>query len=447
MSTSIGREMELSREGHMLIKIIDSAILKQVLASHTDHLREFDVGPVINLTEQILIQAIVCSTGGVLEKEERPQTTKKLSGLAELDTYNTAMIQRISREAKAMELLNILSSYSWHAKVVLVLAGFAVNFRKFCLSVQPCPADALSKSLARLRKLPNLGDIVSPLKCHYDKLRKLVRASLDVTKCIAEVWNLSFHYISEDQSVISDVNAPITDAVYWTIKSIVTCSSQIDSIMRLRNEYIPSSTEASELSTLAFKVNSIHEQLMNKLDVCYKYIEQKIILHLTFPNEDNLRIHVDMGKQRRKHMLLLVSDLDMLEDEIQLLDRLYRDQAMRSERLYEMVWVPVVSESSWNRSNQRKFKKLKSTTPWYSFQQPLSNQKLIELMRKNWHFEDRPVVVVQDPQGKLSSTDVIRKLWFGEIWRSHSLLRERQTCGTPTFGILRQLLVTLILTV
>ncbi|KAI4299755.1 hypothetical protein L6164_033184 [Bauhinia variegata] len=431
--------MELRREGQMLTPTTDSAILKQVLASHTDHVCEFDVFPVINLTEQILIQAIECSTGAVLGAEEWPQTTKRASGLAELDVNDTVMIHRLSRELsgicahgyadeKAIELLNILSSYSWHAKVALALSGFALNFGKFCLSVQPSPADALSKSLAQLRKMPHLGGLFSPLKCHFDKLKRLVRASLDITKCIAEIWNLSLHYISEDKSDLFDENnALIPDAVYWTIKSVVTCSSQIDSIKRLRNEYIPSSTEASELSTVAVTVDSIREQLKNQLDKCYEYIEQKIInQYLTFSGEDNLPIdHIDMGIQRRKHMLLLISDLSISEEEVQVLERLYKDQTMRSEGLYEMVWVPIEGKSCSNYSGQRKFKKLKSMMPWYSFQHPLSDPKLTNQIKEDWNFKDRLIVVVQDPQRKVSSKNAIHMMW---IWGNSAFpfTRERE---------------------
>ncbi|KAI4299760.1 hypothetical protein L6164_033189 [Bauhinia variegata] len=214
-------KMELRREGQMLTPTTDRAILKQQLSA----------APV-----------------QFLEQGKWPQTTKRASGLAELDVNDTVMILRLSRELsgicahgyaheKTMELLNILSSYSWHAKVALALSGFAVNFGKFCLSVQPSAADALSMSLAQLRELPNLGELYFPLKCHFDKLKRIVRASLNITKCIAEIWNLSLHYISEDKSNLSNENnALIHDAVYWTIKSVVTCSSQIDSIKRLRNE-------------------------------------------------------------------------------------------------------------------------------------------------------------------------------------------------------------------
>ncbi|KAI4299761.1 hypothetical protein L6164_033190 [Bauhinia variegata] len=439
MATPLAGKMELRREDQMLTPTTDRAILKQVLASHTDHVREFDVFPVINLTEQILIEAIECSTGAVLGTEEWPPTTKRASGLAELDVNDTVMILRLSRELsgicaqgyaheKTMELLNILSGYSWHAKVALALSGFAVNFGKFCLSVQPSPADALSMSLAQLRELPNLGDLFSPLKCHFDKLKRIVRASLDITKCIAEIWNLSLHYISEDKSDLSDENnALIHDAVYWTIKSVVTSSSQIDSIKRLRNEYIPSSTEANELSTVAVTVDSIREQLKNQLDKCYQYIEQRIInQYLTFSGEDNLHMdHMDMRIQRRKHMLLLISDLSISEEEVQVLKRLYKDQAMRSERLYEMVWVPIEDELSLNFSDQCKFKKLKSMMPWYSFQHPLSDPKLTNQIKEDWNLTDRLIVVVQDPQGKVSSKNAIHMMW---IWGNSAFpfSRERE---------------------
>ncbi|KAI4299752.1 hypothetical protein L6164_033181 [Bauhinia variegata] len=158
----------------------DDALISQVRATHAHHVREVAVDPLISITDEILIQAIACSTGDVHEPGERPETSTKAT---QLDTNDTLIIQKISR------------------KVVLALTGFANNFGEFSYYVQPCPANTLSKSIALLSILPNVGDKSFVLK--LDMLCHLVKVILDVTKCMAEVMNiLQFYYISEGQLAV-----------------------------------------------------------------------------------------------------------------------------------------------------------------------------------------------------------------------------------------------------
>ncbi|KAI4299763.1 hypothetical protein L6164_033191 [Bauhinia variegata] len=43
----------------------DGAIMNQVQATHAPHGRQIVVDPLIDITDQILVQAIACSTGDV----------------------------------------------------------------------------------------------------------------------------------------------------------------------------------------------------------------------------------------------------------------------------------------------------------------------------------------------------------------------------------------------
>ena len=52
--------------------------------------------------------------------------------------------------------------------------------------------------------------------------------------------------------------------------------------------------------------------------------------------------HASSKVLRRKHVLLLISDLDISTEEIVILDNLYRDAKRRVELSYEIVWIPVV---------------------------------------------------------------------------------------------------------
>lgn len=138
--------------------------------------------------------------------------------------------------AATMGILNMLSSYSWHAKVVLTLSAFSVNFGEFWLVAQLGATNNLAKSVALLKQLPDLVQNHAHLKQQFDTLIKLEKAILAVTKCIVEFKELPTEYISEDTPPMSIASAHIPVAAYWTIRSIVACASQIASLVGLRNE-------------------------------------------------------------------------------------------------------------------------------------------------------------------------------------------------------------------
>ncbi|PPD67518.1 hypothetical protein GOBAR_AA39567 [Gossypium barbadense] len=100
--------------------------------------------------------------------------------------------------ATTMGILNMLSSYSWDAKVVLTLAAFTANFAEFWLIIQLCTSNSLAKSVALLKQLPDLLEHSLTLKPHLDALNKLINAMIDVTKYIIEFTELPFEFILID---------------------------------------------------------------------------------------------------------------------------------------------------------------------------------------------------------------------------------------------------------
>jgi len=135
-----------------------------------------------------------------------------------------------------MVLLGYMSSYAWHAKVVLTLAAFAVIFGEFWLVAQLSAENTLAKSVALLKQLPDIAENFMSLKPHFEALIRLVKAAMDVTTCIVEFKELPSEYISEDTPPMSVASTHIPIASYWVIRSIVACASQIASLIGTRNE-------------------------------------------------------------------------------------------------------------------------------------------------------------------------------------------------------------------
>ncbi|KAK1403243.1 hypothetical protein POM88_002848 [Heracleum sosnowskyi] len=115
-------------------------------------------------------------------------------------------------------------------------------------------------------------------------------------------------YISPDSPEMVTANAHMPIVVYWTVRSIVACASILMNLIGISHEYISVTTEAWELHSLALK----HIDMM-KQDEAYKHLFGYDQLPL-FESSTKSRVSVDT--LRRKLVLLLISGLDISQEEI-----------------------------------------------------------------------------------------------------------------------------------
>ncbi|XVE67805.1 hypothetical protein DITRI_Ditri09bG0018000 [Diplodiscus trichospermus] len=452
--------------GGMLSMSDDNVMMKQILATHAPDGRDVDVRPLLSLVEDILNRAtehvdyLIKGTRAQAEIEEKAQQANFIAMLEAL-TYT---IDRIACElsykalggsdahATTTAIFNFLSSYTWDAKLVLSLSAFALNYGEFWLLAQIYSTNQLAKSMAILRQLPSILENTAPLKPRFDALNNLIRTMVDVTRCVVELKELPSMYIARDSPELATAMTHIPTAVYWTIRSMVACATQITSLTTMGHEYGRSTAESWELSTLAHKLQNIHEHLRQQLNFCYQYIEERkdvetyqILLNLFDPNVihiDNMKVlkaliyarddklplldgttkrQVSLDVLRRKNVLLLISSLEFSSDELSILEQIYNDSRIHPGRLesqYEVVWIPIVDRSiiPLTDETRTKFETLQSTMPWYSVEDPLIIQKpVIRFIKEVWHFRTKPILVVLDPQGKVVSPNAIHMMW---IWGS-----------------------------
>ena len=136
--------------------------------------------------------------------------------------------------ATTVAIFNVLTSYSWDAKLVLALAAFAVNYGEFWLVVQLYPTNPLAKLIAFLEPMPEILERAESLKPKFEALDILIKAMLDFTKYIVEFKELTSEYTPG----MVAASAHIPTAVYWTIRSIVACASQIMGLIGMGQEYV-----------------------------------------------------------------------------------------------------------------------------------------------------------------------------------------------------------------
>ena len=118
--------------------------------------------------------------------------------------------------------------------------------------------------------------------------------------------------------------------------------------------------------------------------------------------------------------MLLISGLSISQDELSILEQIYNESRVsgnRMENQYEIVWIPVVDPSVvWTDAMQNRFETLQTTMTWYSVYTPkLIEKAVIRFIKEIWHFRNKPILVVLDPQGKVVSPNAIHMMW---IWGS-----------------------------
>jgi hypothetical protein len=145
---------------------------------------------------------------------------------------------------------------------------------------------------------------------------------------------------------------------------------------------------------------------------------------------------VNIDVLRRKNVLLLISGLNISQDELSILEQIYNESRLHPTKLesqYELVWIPVVDPLTLSQS-QNKFESLQSTMPWYTVQHPsLIGKVAIRFIKEKLHWRNKPILVVLDPQGKVVSPNAIHMMWIWvssafpftstreeELWRTES---------------------------
>ncbi|XP_030542064.1 protein SIEVE ELEMENT OCCLUSION B-like [Rhodamnia argentea] len=440
----------------------DNAMLKQIQSTHAPDGREVEVTHLLRVIEEIFQHAkpIIHAPGANQVAHPRVDMLDDtdLREMLELLSYT---INKISCEmackcigggdahGTTLNIFNILSNYTWDAKVVIALAAFSINYGEFWMLAQLYPTNYLAKAVATLKQLPETLEHVDTLKPRFEVLTGLIKAMVDLTKCIIEFKQLPPQYISPDAPELLTATTHIPTAAYWIIRSIVACASQITNLISMGHEYATSTAEAWELSSLAHKINSIYTHLSKQLDLCDQLINEKKhleafekLVHLfATPHLDNMKIlqaliyakddqlplldgstkrRVGLDVLRRRNVLLLISDIDLPNEELLVLEQMYQEAKQaptRMESQYEVVWIPVVGRSTpWDSEKQKQFETLQGMMTWYSVVDPtLIDPAVIKYIKEVWKFNKKAMLVVLDPQGRVANPNAIHMML---IWGS-----------------------------
>nr|XP_043624132.1 protein SIEVE ELEMENT OCCLUSION B-like [Erigeron canadensis] len=472
--------MAASRNGqaiddlHTLLLSDDNAMLKYILATHAPDGTYFNVKPFLEIIENIVRTTNQAELSSMVERRFVSNEITEILEVMAL-TINKVSCEISSKciaggdaHTTTMEIFNMLSNYAWDAKAVITLSAFAVNYAEFCLVAQLYISNPLAQSVTRLKQLPDMLERGE----QFEAVRNLIKDMLDLTRCIVEIKMLPEQYISPETPELVIATTHIPAAVYWIIRSIVACASILIKLIGKGQRHIIKTTDGWELSSLAHKISNYQDLLRYQLVVCYPQIEEnrqteayqrilrimdtphidntRHLKHLIYLKDDQLPLYERTTKNRvsveilrNKIVLLLISDLDLPPEEIIVLDQMYSEAKLnptRSESQYEVVWLPVVPNhktAPWNEERQIKFEELRNMMPWYSvFHPSLLEPAVIKYIKEVWHFNQKPLLVVMDLQGRIVNTNALHMMWiWGSLAFPFTSLREEDLWKEETWRI------------
>ncbi|PNX63333.1 hypothetical protein L195_g053452, partial [Trifolium pratense] len=121
---------------------------------------------------------------------------------------------------------------------------------------------------------------------------------------------------------------------------------------------------------------------------------------------------------RKKHVLVFISGLDSIRDEVRLLQSIYvglqddpRELKGYRKEDFKILWIPIVDE--WTLLHKAEFDNLKLEMPWYvvEYFYPLAG---IRLIREDLNYKNKPIVPVLNPQGLMMMRHLLKNgIGFG----------------------------------
>ncbi|PON40913.1 Sieve element occlusion [Parasponia andersonii] len=161
--------------------------------------------------------------------------------------------------------------------------------------------------------------------------------------------------------------------------------------------------------------SSVTTQIGNSryLSELFHYRDDKPALYDCFNKKT-----IDVEELRWKVIVLFITSLDFelpYGPEYAILEKLYlkkgHNQAT-AERLYHVIWVPVLDIGSDNE--QKSFNILRDHMKWHSVDHPsVVSPMAIMNFKERWNFVSKPLVVVMDAQGSIGHTNAIHMM---NIW-------------------------------
>ncbi|MED6195714.1 Sieve element occlusion [Stylosanthes scabra] len=397
----------------------DSQILDKVYITHLHDDEKCDTETLFNIVTNVLIKN---------GRAAAPVTGYQQPDFSTLKLISCQMIKTPKEEKyvhqTTMWILQHLKTYSWDAKAVISVAAFALEYGNLVYLKevhQSNITDQVANSLKQLNQVESRNISI--------EASKLVNVVMEAVHHVTEwaKWS-SNGYDTEDVPSLSLALQQIPFVVYWTLASLVACTANIV----VASDY--------ELSKFREKLYSFDENLnrhlissreeiagveeyerrwkrfYNPKDVVelLKFLVHRPGTPLPQLYDGTSKTKSDIDILRDKHVLLFISSLDKIEDEIQLLNSIYArleekpNDVVKSFRKgdFQILWIPIVRDE-WEDEHKRKFTRLKNhNIKWYALEQ-FTTLEDARLIRERLNYQGKPIVTVLDPFGHILNEDAM----------------------------------------
>ncbi|XP_027933284.1 protein SIEVE ELEMENT OCCLUSION B-like isoform X2 [Vigna unguiculata] len=411
-------------------------MLEKICMTHDHCVEKYDAGSLYCIASKVVNQSIeiadlIRENGQQIEQDREDNDPliyfPRLPNLKRI-SYQMICTGRGEQYAHqtTMLILEQLREYSWDAKAVIALAAFALEYGKFW-QLAPIPRDKLGKSLAELNGLHSIVENMQQL----DNFNTLVKKVMQVVKCITD-WKklITAQYNINDVPSLTDTLHEIPILAYWTIITLVTCTSHIDFLCDKGYRY--------DLSKFDYKLDYIlknfkeHQEKCNtqigriedyskRKDIINNFTETDIVKYLealiipTDPQDPRPVVYnvltqkeVGIGVFKNKYVLLFISGTDNIEYESQLLisiDGKLREgpkevEGYRKED-FSILWIPIVRV--WDEEQRKKVENI-CEVGWYVVKE-FNFQTGIDLIKEVFKYKGNPIILLISPQGKVENPD------------------------------------------
>ncbi|CAK9329151.1 unnamed protein product [Citrullus colocynthis] len=350
-----------------------------------------------------------------------------------------------------LEILDILISYPWEAKAILCLAAFGTDYGLLWHLNHHSLFDPLAKSLANIHQSTSLKKHLDSFKYRQVVFssRSLISLCVQVIKLMNQI-RLFSKYDSKEIPELASALRQIPLFTYWVIHTIVASTTEISSY--LTNTEGQSQTYLNELNE---RLNAILNILEDYLNIFKDQLEEInlyrwLIAHIDqFPTDITLVLSKLLeGKAnakplincstlreeriedalRQKNVILLISGLDISNDDIRALNLVYEE--LKREDSYKIVWIPVTNSQVVDEESYKRYEYVRSTMKWYTVQYGTKIAGL-RFLEEIWQLRDDALMVVLDSKSKLKFSNAIHllRVWGNtaipfSVERANALLRK-----------------------
>ncbi|KAE9589757.1 putative sieve element occlusion [Lupinus albus] len=420
ITTSIQQSANSSQQKTQVpnsLLLSDSEILNKTYLTHVKDDQECDIKTLYDLVSNVLSvstlgTALVNITTITSFKPEFSEL--KLISSQMITTRGTAQCAHQT----TLWILERLRCFSWDAKALITLAAFSLEYGEFLNLLKLPTSDMLGNSLKQLNQIQTRKNVPSDI---IELLTFLVQQVLPIIR----KWALWYGNDYDTEKVYSLLLATqeIPLLVYWTIAATVACTGKF-----------VGNTLEYKLSEFQLKLSNFVGKLKSHLESCgnqigkmedyekrikdYERVKDvvgflKLLIHgngsqtpLIYEGSTLVQTGVEVFKQ--KHVLLFISNLESVRDEIILLNSIYKRLQENPKVVkgfnkedFNILWVPVVDD--WNDNIKNKFKELRKEIKWYVLEYftELPGIGIIQEKLKYDNEKKDPIISLINPQGDI----------------------------------------------